>query len=218
MTGGQPVEGALTVPQITRQVAAEGVERIAVVTDEPGKYRGALKLPDGVPCTTATNSTRCSASCASIDGVSVLVYDQTCAAEKRRRRKRGTYPDPAKRVVINELVCEGCGDCSAKSNCLSVVPVETEYGRKREIDQSSCNKDYSCVKASARASSPWKAARLRKGRPREPSAGTAAATCRSRRCPRSIARTGSSSPASAARAWSRSARCSAWPRRWKARA
>jgi indolepyruvate ferredoxin oxidoreductase len=145
MTGGQPIEGALTVPQIVRQVAAEGVERIEVVTDEPTKYTGALKLPDGTPVHHRRELDAVQRDLREYPGVSVLLYDQTCAAEKRRRRKRGTYPDPAKRVVINDRVCEGCGDCSATSNCMSVVPVETEFGRKREIDQSSCNKDFSCV-------------------------------------------------------------------------
>ncbi len=145
MTGGQPVDGPLTVPMITRQVAAEGVKRIAVVTDEPGKYGVGAYFAPGVTIHHRDDLDAVQRELREVEGVSVLVYDQTCAAEKRRRRKRGTFPDPARRVVINELVCEGCGDCSAKSNCLSVVPVETEYGRKRAIDQGSCNKDYSCV-------------------------------------------------------------------------
>lgn len=145
MTGGQPVENHLTVPHIVRQVAAEGVERIVVVTDEPDKYTGALALPSGTPVHHRRELDRVQRDLRDFAGVSALIYDQTCAAEKRRRRKRGKFPDPAKRVVINDRVCEGCGDCSNKSNCMSVSPVETEFGRKREIDQSSCNKDYSCV-------------------------------------------------------------------------
>ncbi len=144
MTGGQPV--GLTVPAITRQVAAEGVKKVVVVTDEPGKYRGATDLATGTTVHAREDLDHVQRELREFQGVSVLVYDQTCAAEKRRRRKRGAFPDPARRVVINDLVCEGCGDCSAKSNCLSVVAVETEFGRKRAIDQSSCNKDYSCVK------------------------------------------------------------------------
>lgn len=144
MTGGQPVEGALTVPQIARQVAAEGVSRIVVVTDDPARHPPGT-LPEGVPVHHRRALDAVQRELRDHPGVSVLIYDQTCAAEKRRRRKRGAMPDLARRVFINDRVCEGCGDCSAKSNCMSVVPVETEFGRKREIDQSSCNKDFSCL-------------------------------------------------------------------------
>ncbi|MDT3735600.1 MAG: indolepyruvate ferredoxin oxidoreductase family protein [Denitratisoma sp.] len=145
MTGGQPVDGPLTVPQITRQIESEGVARIVVLADDPGKYGDAPGFAAGVEIRHRDELERTQRELRDTPGVTVLVYDQTCAAEKRRRRKRGKFPDPAVRVFINELVCEGCGDCSAKSNCLSVVPVETEFGRKRAIDQSTCNKDYACV-------------------------------------------------------------------------
>jgi len=146
MTGGQPVDGPLSVAGLTRQLAAEGVERIAVVSDEPEKYSGATGLAAGVTVSHRDELDPLQRELREYRGVSVLIYDQTCAAEKRRRRKRNRYPDPPKRVFINEEVCEGCGDCSTTSNCLSVVPVETEFGRKRAIDQSSCNKDFSCLK------------------------------------------------------------------------
>ena len=146
MTGGQAVDGPLDPAMISRQMAAEGVARIDVVTDEPEKYPRETPWAPGVSVHHRDDLDQLQRSLRETDGVSVLIYDQTCAAEKRRRRKRGTYPDPNKRVMINELVCEGCGDCSAKSNCVSVVPVETELGTKRAIDQSSCNKDFSCVK------------------------------------------------------------------------
>ena len=149
MTGGQPMDGPLTVAAITRQVHAEGSAKVVVVTDEPDKYPNNPGFADGVTVHDRKDLDRVQRELRNVEGVSVLVYDQTCAAEKRRRRKRGTFPDPAKRVFINELVCEGCGDCSQSSNCLSVVPVETPFGRKRKIDQSSCNKDYSCVEGFA---------------------------------------------------------------------
>src|SRR5690606_19697020 len=145
MTGGQPHEGSLTVDMIARQVRAEGVDRIAIVTDEPEKYAGKAEFPAGASVHHRDDLDAVQRDLREVKGVSVLLYDQTCAAEKRRRRKRGTFPDPDKRVIINELVCEGCGDCGVKSNCVSVQPVETEFGRKRRIDQSSCNKDFSCL-------------------------------------------------------------------------
>ncbi len=145
MTGGQHIDGELSVPQITQQVYGEGVRRIAVVTDQPEKYAVGAEFAPGTSIHHRSELMAVQRELREWPGTSVLVYDQTCAAEKRRRRKRGTFPDPAMRAFINEAVCEGCGDCSAKSNCLSVVPVETEFGRKRQIDQSSCNKDFSCV-------------------------------------------------------------------------
>jgi indolepyruvate ferredoxin oxidoreductase len=144
MTGGQPAEGGLTVSQIAHQVAAEGAKRVVVVTDDPEKYPRNC-FPADVSIHHRRELDPVQRELRDIKGLTVLIYDQTCAAEKRRRRKRGLYPDPPKRVVINEAVCEGCGDCSVASNCVSVRPLETEFGRKRQIDQSNCNKDYSCI-------------------------------------------------------------------------
>jgi indolepyruvate ferredoxin oxidoreductase len=145
MTGGQPIDGGLTVPALTRQLWAEGVGQIVVVTDEPEKYPPDAGFAPGAAVRHRDDLDRVQRELRDIPGATAIVYDQTCAAEKRRRRKRGRFPDPAKRVFINDLVCEGCGDCSKTSNCVSVLPVETEFGRKRAIDQSSCNKDFSCV-------------------------------------------------------------------------
>ncbi len=145
MTGGQPHDGPLSVPEITKQVAAEGAKKVVVVTDEPDKYPVGTDFAHGVSIRHRDELDAVQRELRDIPGLTVLVYDQTCAAEKRRRRKRGTFPDPAKRVFINDAVCEGCGDCSDKSNCVSVKPLETELGRKRQIDQSNCNKDFSCV-------------------------------------------------------------------------
>jgi indolepyruvate ferredoxin oxidoreductase len=146
MTGGQPVDGQLTVPGIAAQLRAEGVQRIAIVSDEPEKYSSVARFPSGSTVHHRDDLDALQRELREVPGVSALIYDQTCAAEKRRLRKKGKYPDPAKRVFINSEVCEGCGDCSVQSNCLAVHPVETELGRKRRIDQSSCNKDFSCLK------------------------------------------------------------------------
>ncbi len=199
MTGGQATDGSLTVPEITRQVAAEGVRRIVVVTDEPEKYdghwtanrviqneQGSAAIATGKKSkalgprhdnhlahgTTVHHRDQLDAiqrEFREIEGTTVIVYDQTCASEKRRRRKKivdgkPLFPDPAKRVFINDLVCEGCGDCSVQSNCLSVEPLETEFGRKRVINQSSCNKDYSCVKGFCPSFVTVEGGRVKKGK------------------------------------------------------
>ncbi|MBV8624607.1 MAG: indolepyruvate ferredoxin oxidoreductase family protein [Herbaspirillum sp.] len=145
MTGGQEFDGPLDPAMISRQLAAENVRPIIVVTDEPDKYPAGTQWAEGVTIRHRSELDAVQRELREVAGVSAMIYDQTCASEKRRRRKRNAYPDPAKRAVINEAVCEGCGDCSVQSNCLSVEPLETEFGRKRQINQSSCNKDYSCV-------------------------------------------------------------------------
>ncbi len=145
MTGGQPVDGQLSVPQIAAQVRAEGVTRIAIVSDNPARHRGHPDIPAG---TTFSHRSRLEALQRELrkePGVSVIIYDQVCATEKRRRRKRGLMEQSQRRAVINASVCEGCGDCSRASNCLSVEPLETEFGLKRKINQSACNQDFSCV-------------------------------------------------------------------------
>ncbi len=186
MTGGQTVDGQITAPMITQQMHAEGVRKIVIVTDEPAKYdttqeldhsatnaKGATgdawKLAPGVTVHHRDDLDRIQRELREYPGVSVLVYDQTCASEKRRRRKQNkadkiAFPDPARRVVINEAVCEGCGDCSVQSNCLSVEPLETEFGRKRQINQSSCNKDYSCLKGFCPSFVTVEGGQLRKGK------------------------------------------------------
>jgi indolepyruvate ferredoxin oxidoreductase len=145
MTGGQPVEGHLTVAGVAQQLVGEGVRPIIVVTDEPQKYAGENGLPPSVTVHHRRELERLQRELREVRGVSALIYDQTCAAELHRKRKRGTVPTPDRRVVINELVCEGCGDCNVQSNCLSVMALDTELGRKRRINQSSCNQDFSCL-------------------------------------------------------------------------
>ncbi len=145
MTGGQPNDGELSVDLIARQVAAEGAKRIAIVSDEPDKYLSGIQWPEMATFHHRSELDAVQREMRKVKGLSIIIYDQTCAAEKRRRRKRGQFPDPDKRVLINSLVCEGCGDCGVKSNCVSIQPLETEFGRKRTIDQSSCNKDFSCI-------------------------------------------------------------------------
>jgi indolepyruvate ferredoxin oxidoreductase len=146
MTGGQPVDGRLSVAEIARQVQAEGAKRVAIVSDDIKPH--AARAQDFPPATTFHDRSELDTvqrELRACDGVTLLIYDQTCAAEKRRRRKKGQLPDPPKRVFINPAVCEGCGDCGVQSNCLSIVPLDTDWGRKRAIEQSSCNKDFSCV-------------------------------------------------------------------------
>lgn len=146
MTGGQKHDGQLSVPQITRQLEAEGVERIAIVSENPEAFGSWVPIAAGTKIHHRDELMDVQEELQEFNGVSVIVYDQTCAAEKRRRRKRGLYPDPDQRLFINDRVCEGCGDCSVQSNCLSVEPLATPFGEKRVINQSSCNKDFSCIK------------------------------------------------------------------------
>ena len=145
MTGGQPNEGNLTPWAIANQVYSEGAKRVVIVTDEPEKYDSTIQWPFGTTIHHRSELNAVQLELADTEGLTAMIYDQTCASEKRRRRKRGAFPDPDKRILINEQVCEGCGDCGVQSNCVAVGAVETELGRKRQIDQSSCNKDFSCI-------------------------------------------------------------------------
>jgi indolepyruvate ferredoxin oxidoreductase len=164
MTGGQRHDGPLDPAMISRQIAAEGVKPIVVVTDEPEKYPHGTNWAPGVTVRHRDELDQVQRELREVSGVSALIYDQTCASEKRRRRKKNEFPDPAVRAVINEMVCEGCGDCSVKSNCLSVEPLETEFGRKRVINQSSCNKDYSCLKGFCPSFVTVEGGRLKRGK------------------------------------------------------
>jgi indolepyruvate ferredoxin oxidoreductase len=145
MTGGQPVDGSLSVAQMIMQLRGEGIERIALITDDPTRHKSISRFP-GYSLDHRDDLISVEKELREISGTTILIFEQTCAAEKRRRRKKGELEDPNVRVFINKAVCEGCGDCSVQSNCLSIIPVETELGRKRRIDQSACNKDYSCLK------------------------------------------------------------------------
>ena len=164
MTGGQPVDGTLTVPQIAHQVRSEGVQTIVLLSDDIAKWSDASIFPAGVEFLDRRELDAVQRRLREVKGVSVLIYDQTCATEKRRRRKRGKMVDPNKRVVVNSLVCEGCGDCGKKSFCVSVLPKETEFGRKREIDQSNCNKDFSCAEGFCPSFVTVEGGTLRKGK------------------------------------------------------
>lgn len=173
MTGGQPHEGSLSVDEIARQVAAEGAKRVVLVSDEPDKYDSTYEWPSGTTFHHRSELNAVQKELRKIPGLTVLIYDQTCAAEKRRRRKRGQFPDPDKRVVVNEQVCEGCGDCGVQSNCVAIQPVETEFGRKRQIDQSSCNKDFSCLNGFCPSFVTVHGGKLKKNAPVETATATA---------------------------------------------
>jgi len=145
LTGGQALDGLPTVAQMSRQLESEGVKKIAIITDEPNKYKSRDKFSNNSRVYDRKEIIDVQIKLSQINDTTAIIYDQTCAAEKRRRIKKSILPEPNKKIFINEKVCEGCGDCGIQSNCISIVPVETEYGRKRQIDQSNCNKDYSCV-------------------------------------------------------------------------
>jgi indolepyruvate ferredoxin oxidoreductase len=174
MTGGQHLEQQMTVPAVVNQVLAEGVKAVVVVSDEPEKYSANSGIPSTVRILHRDDILPIQEELAKISGVTVLVYDQTCAAEKRRRRKRGLFPDPDKRIFINSAVCEGCGDCGLKSNCVAVSPLETTLGTKRAIDQSACNKDFSCVNGFCPSFVTVNGAKVRKAKSVVPKASAAA--------------------------------------------
>ncbi|MFP6710724.1 MAG: indolepyruvate ferredoxin oxidoreductase family protein [Rhodospirillales bacterium] len=165
LTGGQPMDGELYPWTISKQIAAEGVGRIAVVSDEPEKYSNSIDWAPQVEIYHRRELERIQLEMRDLDGVTAIIYDQTCAAEKRRRRKRGLYPDPPRRVFINDAVCEGCGDCNTASNCVAVRPLDTPLGRKRVIDQSSCNKDFSCLEGFCPSFVTVEGGKLRKSEP-----------------------------------------------------
>lgn len=145
LTGGQSLDGLPTVAQMSRQLESEGVKEIAIITDQPSKYKSNEKFSYNSIVYHRKEIINVQIKLSKIKDTTAIIYDQTCAAEKRRRIKKSLLPEPNKKIYINEKVCEGCGDCGIQSNCVSIVPVETEYGRKRQIDQFNCNKDYSCV-------------------------------------------------------------------------
>lgn len=145
LTGGQALDGLPTVAQMSRQLESEGVKKIAIITDEPNKYKTSDRFSRNSKVYDRKEIIDVQKNLSKINDTTAIIYDQTCAAEKRRRIKKSLLPEPNEKIFINEKVCEGCGDCGIQSNCISIVPVETEYGRKRQIDQYNCNKDYSCV-------------------------------------------------------------------------
>lgn len=145
MTGGQPIDGPISVAEIVQQLRSEGVGKVVILSDNPAQHRSNPAIPSDIEIGHRDSLDAVQRELREIPGCTILIYEQTCAAEKRRRRKRGTFPNPPKRLFISKSVCEGCGDCSEQSTCVSLMPVETEFGRKRAIDQSSCNKDYSCL-------------------------------------------------------------------------
>ena len=218
MTGGQPVDGGLTVAQIARQVAAEGVKTIASSPTSRTSIRASYFAGRRRRSIIATSSTPCSASCARSTGLTVLIYDQTCAAEKRRRRKRGHVSRSGEARVHQRARLRRLRRLRRQSNCVSVQPVETEFGRKRRIDQSSCNKDYSCVKGFCPSFVTVEGGKLRKADARRPTVGAVRRSAGAGAAALDASRTTSWSPASAAPASSPSARCSAWPRISRARA